>query len=222
LNSIEQREPHVTLEKRRLSWVQSKRRLFARWVLGVVGVVGFPVWCALAVVVDHLGRRPEPSGSYDAIVVAGCRVLPNGQPSQSLARRVTQAAEFWRQGLAPKLALTGGKGKWGSSEAEASASLARKLGVPDSALVLEDRSTSTLENARFLRALGDFQRILVVTDTYHVRRCEWFFRKYFDEVHGYGVTSPFWDRAKGAFREVLAFVAYVATGPWSLKDSHEP
>ena len=26
----------------------------------------------------------------------------------------------------------------------------------------------------------------------------------------------------GAFREVLAFVAYVATGPWSLKDSRRP
>ena len=188
----------------------------------VIGVVGFPIWCGLAIVVDHLGRRPQPSGTYDAIVVAGCRVLPNGQPSQSLTRRVTQAAEFWRQGLAPKLALTGGKGKWGSSEAEASANLARELGVPDSALVLEGRSTSTLENARFLRKLSDFQRILIVTDTYHVRRCEWFFGKYFGEVHGYGVVSPFWDRSKGAFREVLAFVAYVATGPWSLKDSRRP
>ena len=113
-------------------------------------------------------------------------------------------------------------GKWPPSEATASANLAHQLGVPNSALVLEDHSTSTLENARYLRRLTNFQRIVIVTDSYHVRRCEWFFGKYFREVHGYGVISPIWDRAKGAFREVLAFAGYVATGPWALRDERVP
>lgn len=195
-----------------------KRKRIARWLVALVGFVGLPLWCALAIVVDRMGIRARPAGTYDAIVVAGCRVLPNGQPSTSLERRVTKAVEFWREGLAPRIALTGGNGKWQPSEAEASASLARRLGVPDSALVLENHSTSTIENARFLRGVSDFQRIVIVTDSYHVRRCEWFFGKYFQEVRGYGVISPFWDRAKGAFREVVAFAVYVATERWSLRD----
>lgn len=195
-----------------------RRRRLARSVLTLVGLVGFPVWCALAIVVDRMGLRSAPSGAYDAIVVAGCRVLHGGQPSGSLTRRTAEAVQLWRRGVAPVIALTGGVGKWPPSEAEVAANIARRLGVPDSALVLEARSKSTLENARFLRGLVPYERIVVVTDSYHVRRCEWFFRKYFREVRGAAVVSPFWDRAKGAFREVIAYIGYLTTAPWTLTD----
>lgn len=201
--------------------VRYKHKLAVRGVLTLVALVGFPFWCLLALVVDAKGLRTTPNGTYDAIVVAGCRVLPGGQPSGSLARRVTRAVELWRQGLAPTIAMTGGVGTWPPSEAAVAANLARSLGVPDCALILEERSTSTLENARFLRKLVGYERIIVVTDSYHVRRCEWFFGKYFREVRGVAVVSPFFDRAKGAFREVIAYACYVAT-PWSLTAKGEP
>ena len=190
------------------------------WIL--VAAVGLPLWCGIALALDVNGHREEPTGTYDAIVVAGCRVLENGQPSLSLTRRATKAVELWRRGLAPIIAFTGGVGDWPPAEADAAADVARSLGVPNSALVLESRSRSTIENARYLRELSDFNRLIVVTDTYHVRRCEWFFGKYFETVRGVGVVSPFAYRARGALREALAYAYYIVLGHWKLRDEPVP
>jgi uncharacterized SAM-binding protein YcdF (DUF218 family) len=104
------------------------------------------------------------------------------------------------------------------AEAVAAARTARELGVPESALILESQSTNTTENAQFTRRLAPFNsgssgaqsksRLVVVTDWYHVRRCEWFFGEYFEVVQGVGVASPFFERAKGAFREAIAYAYY--------------
>jgi uncharacterized SAM-binding protein YcdF (DUF218 family) len=179
-----------------------------KWAV-LAALAGLPVWCGLAIFLDVYGHRPEPEGRYDAIVVAGCRVMPNGLPSLSLVRRTTRAVELWRRGLAPTIVLTGGIGDFPPAESEAAAAVARGLGVPETAMLLERKSTSTAENARYLRALVDFNRIIVVTDSFHVRRCEWFFGKYFQVVRGVGVLSPWQYRARGAFREALAFAYYV-------------
>jgi uncharacterized SAM-binding protein YcdF (DUF218 family) len=176
------------------------------WLI-VISAVGFPLWVATAIVLDVYGHRPDPTGSWDAIVVAGCRVLPNGSPSTGLVRRTTKAVELWRRGLAPVIVLTGGVGESSLAEAAAAAGVARQLGVPDSALILENKSTSTLENVSFLRKMVPFNQIIVVTDTYHVLRCEWLFGKRFSKVRGVGVTSPIIYRAHGAFREAIA-IAY--------------
>jgi uncharacterized SAM-binding protein YcdF (DUF218 family) len=163
----------------------------------------------MAVALDAYGQRSDPQGTYDAIVVAGCRVLPDGSPSLSLVRRTTKAVELWRRGAAPLIALTGGSRDALPAESMVAAEVARKLGVPESALVLEIHSTSTAENARCLRALVTFNRIVVVTDSFHVFRCEWFFGKYFQEVRGVGVLSPLSHRTRGAFREAVAIAYYV-------------
>ena len=185
-------------------------------------LVSLTLWIGAALVLDAHGRRARTVGSYDAIVVAGCRVMPDGQPSPALARRTRHAVALWQQGLAPRLVLTGGVGTHPPSEAEAAADLARSLGVPDEALWVEGRSTSTDENARFaaqeLTDAGiEVQRILVVSDSYHVCRASRVFARHFADVHGVGSTPRPWVRFRGSMREVLALSAYVALGRISLR-----
>ena len=173
-----------------------------------VAIVGFTIWATTAVVLDVSGRRQDPRGQWDAIVVAGCKVNRDGRASPSLVRRTTRAVALWQAGRAPVIVLTGGRGKWPPTEAEAAAVVARSLGVPDRNLILESRSLDTAENARCASLLTPAKRIIVVTDTYHVVRCEWFFRRYFDTVVGVGVVSPIAQRAVGAFREAIAIAYY--------------
>lgn len=186
-----------------MDWSSRKRR---------PRLITFATTCTLfvfmAFFLDVFGKSRQPNGTYDAIVVAGCRVLPNGQPSPALERRVRLAVEQWKRGQAPIIVLTGGVGTYPPSEAEASANVARGLGVPDSALILEARSTSTRENALFARALTNARRILLVTDSYHVYRARWVFRQHFGEVDAVGSLAPPSARIFGALREVLAVVAY--------------
>jgi len=162
---------------------------------------------------DRYGLR-RPEGEYDAIVVAGCRVMPSGAPSPALARRTELAVRLWEEGLAPRIVLTGGQGESEPrSEAEAAAELAEELGVPREAMVLEDRSTSTEENARFAAELvGGDARVVVVSDAYHVYRCERVFARWFGAVDGAGSVGDAWPRMRGALREVAALTAYAIGG----------
>lgn len=186
---------------RRFPW-----RRFARWLL-----LGCSIgWGASAYTLHRYGLRGYPDeGQWDAIVVLGCRVFPDGQPSRALAARVGAAVELYHQGRAERVVLTGGVGEAGIAEAEVAATLAESLGVPRDDLILEARSTSTEQNARFAAQMFEGRRILIVTDAYHVFRSELVFERYFDEVHGVGTINPrWWPRVKGAFREVAAVAGY--------------
>lgn len=178
-----------------------------RW-LGGFGLMGLG-WLGLAVALDAYGHRSPSDGPYDAIVVAGCRVDPDGRPSLALQRRTRHAAALWDSGVAPRIVFTGGVGDFPPSEARAAATYAEGLGVPSTVMFLEDRSTSTEENARFAaELLGADARIVVVTDTYHVFRAERVFGRVFAEANGSGSVAAPWVRTRGALREVLAVGKY--------------
>ena len=105
-----------------------------------------------------------------AIVVLGARVLPDGRPSPALVRRVLAGVAAWRETPESALVLTGGSVGHPTAEAEVAAALARAEGVPASALVLERRSRTTLENLTQAAALIGPRPMIVVTDRYHLPR----------------------------------------------------
>lgn len=182
-----------------------------RWTRTLLITLG--AWCAAAAALDHLGRRPTPVGRYDAIIVAGCRVTPEGEASVPLRARTERAVELYDLGLARRIVLTGGVGEHAPSEARAAWEIARELGVPARALILEERSTSTEENARFAaEQLGEVERVILVTDAYHVPRAERVFARHLPEVTGVGSLAPWSYRLKGALREVAAVGWYAVTG----------
>lgn len=188
----------------------------------ILVVLALILWVAGAMTLDRWGGRALPQGSFDAIVVAGCRAAPDGRPSPALARRTAQAVTLWREGRAPIVVFTGGVGDYPPSEASAAADFAAGLGLPAAAMVLEDQSTSTEENARFAaRLLGErgdeghragARRVLVVTDGYHAWRAEHVFARYFPEVFAVGSRPSPSVRARGALREVLAVAWYGLSG----------
>jgi uncharacterized SAM-binding protein YcdF (DUF218 family) len=102
---------------------------------------------------------------YEAIVVLGGGVRPAVPPLQpdpdlgSAADRVWLAARLYRQGLAPKIIVSGGNilaqygGVPASSEAAGMIRFLTDLGVPESAIVSEAQSINTLDNIQRVRAL---------------------------------------------------------------------
>lgn len=168
-------------------------------------------WAALAWRLDHLGQAPPPPGPYTAIVVAGCRVHPDGSPSPALQRRAERAVELWKQGQAPVVLFTGGRTGALPSEARAAADHAIALGLPQRAILLEETSTSTEENARNASGLVA-GRVLVVSDAYHLWRAQRVFGRYFGAVEVAGSVGTWSARARGAAREVGAVLWYAARG----------
>lgn len=196
---------------RRISW------LIAGAALLLSGFVGFAAW------LDAYGFGRKPRSGADAIVVLGCRVNPDGRASSALATRARRAAHLYAEGVAPRIVVTGGVGDHAPSEAEAARRVLLAEGVPDSAILVEDTSTSTEENLAFARARFGGRSVVVVSDAYHVFRAERTARKYFAEVAGVGTRNTTATRVRGSLREVIAVLGYAALGRLRALDGpHAP
>ena len=128
-------------------------------------------WLASLAAVLHAARRDDAQAA-DAIVVLGAAQYA-GRPSPVLQARLDHAVSLWRRGLAPRLVLTGGTGVGDTtSEAAVSRRYVMRRGVPDSAIVLENRGRTTSES---MRAVADLLgategRVVLVSDPFHSLR----------------------------------------------------
>ena len=144
---------------------------------------------SLPVTADALSARltapfpPQAPDSYEEaeliVVLGGGLEGPTAKRPVAdfnhAADRLFYAAELFHAGRAPAILASGGS-VWGLStetEAEASAAVLQRLGVPEGRLRLEGDSRNTRENALFSRTLAaETQRILLVTSASHMRRAQ--------------------------------------------------
>jgi uncharacterized SAM-binding protein YcdF (DUF218 family) len=115
-----------------------------------------------------------------AIVILGGGVSPpplqQARPNLGAAAdRVWYGASLYHAGKAPVVVLSGGSDPRTSrmSEAEAMLWLLKDLGVPNSAVLMEDKSRTTVQNAQFTAAIlkeRGIEHILLVTSALHMRR----------------------------------------------------
>ena len=127
------------------------------------------------------GRRMlrESSESSRVAVVLGTEVLPGGRASRTLEARVRHAARLYNEGKISLLVPTGGLGEHPPSEAEVMARVLRGEGVPESAVILEDRALNTWDSARLVAGMADklgVESVVVVTDPVHCVRAVAAFR----------------------------------------------
>ena len=122
--------------------------------------------------IDH--ARPA-----DVIIVLGAGVNRDNTPNSAQRARTLRAADLWQQGLAPAIICTGGlPGVATVTEAQTCRDILAERGIPNSAILLEDRSRSTQENAAYTREIMQArggQTALVVSDAYHLLRSHWIF-----------------------------------------------
>lgn len=128
--------------------------------------------------------RAEEAPQADAIVVLGGGMASNtntliyAEMAQG-ADRVWQAARLFHAGKAPLVVASG------CYELDSTKPLLLDFGIPEAAIIIENDSLNTEENAifteRVLRErLGAERpiRVLLVTSAWHMRRSEFMFRKY--------------------------------------------
>jgi len=135
--------------------------------------------------------RAEDAPTADAIVLLGGGVGSNTNVSPYAemwngADRVWHAARLYRAGKAPLVIPTG------CGEREGALPLLRDFGVPEEAILVEDKARNTEENAKFVEALMNGrvgriagkgpetckQKVLLVTSAWHMRRSVLMYRKY--------------------------------------------
>ena len=114
-------------------------------------------------------------------------------------RVAVRGAQLFLDGWAPILVMSGGLGRltknsWTEAEADCFARIARNMGVPAEAMLVENRSTNTGENIQFTRALLQQHQLdpndfILVQKPYMERRSFATFKKRWPEKD-VRVTSP--------------------------------
>lgn len=124
----------------------------------------------------------EEVPEVEVVVVLGGGTLAANPPRvmaevNGAGDRLIYAARLYREGKAQKLLLSGGGIDWytpsSANPAAEIAFLLELMGVPKEALILEDRSQNTLQNAQFAKRLLEemgIKRILLVTSAMHMPR----------------------------------------------------
>ncbi|CAB4243158.1 conserved protein of unknown function [Methylacidimicrobium sp. AP8] len=131
-------------------------------------------WCAFASVLRAARRSRSSANGFSRIVVLGSCLDPFGRPTPTYRRRLERALALFGSAPGSTIFLLGGRTAEGApTEAEAGADYLRSRGVPESALVREERSRHTLENLRFYRSApppADPRPAALVTSRFHLAR----------------------------------------------------
>ncbi|ADU74355.1 uncharacterized SAM-binding protein YcdF (DUF218 family) [Acetivibrio thermocellus AD2] len=114
-------------------------------------------------------------------------------------RVAKRGAEIFLEGFAPLIVFSGGYGKltkhiWNTTEAEKFARIAMDMGVPETSILIEDKSSNTGENILFVKDLINnkkikVQKIIAVNKPYMERRTYAAFKKLWEDIDVI-VTSP--------------------------------
>jgi len=161
----------------------------------------------------HFTGLQDTSQPADVIIVLGAGLREDGRPGPALTRRTRHAAALWHDGIAPLVLCTGGQSEYyPRTEAAACREILLAAGLPDEAILTEERSRSTEENAIYSKRLLDdlrLSRLVLVSDSYHMLRAGWLFGMQGIETYASPVPA---DRIRGPLvypyslvREFIAF-----------------
>ena len=156
-----------------------KRRRWFRRFLILMFVSGLLYFCSFITAI-HIVGATDRTENADVIIVLGAGIRRDGRAGWALTRRAEMGAELWQQGIAPKILCTGAQADgYPRSEAAACRELLLRNGVPESAIMMEENSRSTEENAIYSTQILDannWDHVVLVSDSYHMLRAEWLFR----------------------------------------------
>jgi uncharacterized SAM-binding protein YcdF (DUF218 family) len=157
-----------------------------RPLLRFVGAVGLVMFIGIAFtplpsLVDRaldVGERLQPAGAI--VVLGGNGVRSDDDLADVSLRRTLRGIQLYQRGLAPFIVFSGPRVARGPAEAEVRAALARRLGVPDPAILTESSALTTQQEAVRIGALlapRGTRRILLVVDRQGMRRAAGVFHR---------------------------------------------
>jgi SanA protein len=119
---------------------------------------------------SRIFRSAPASLSAPVAIVFGAGLYRNGTPMPVLADRVDTAVGLYKDGIVQKLILSGDNRFPEYNEPESMRQLAIKLGVPDSALVLDYAGRSTYDSCYRARFVFGVKKAILVTQEFHLPR----------------------------------------------------
>lgn len=191
-------------------------------VLSVVGRVLFGLFLVSFIAIQGIilhGMRADPEAAdAEYLLVLGARVYEDGRPSAALAARLDTAYDFMQEHPEVTAILCGGQGSnEPCPEAEAMYDYMVDKGMDADRLLLEDKSSNTIQNIENARALiGDGHKTAVVTSDYHLARARVLMERGGLDACGIPAPTPYpAQRVSVHCREYCSILGLMLTGRWA-------
>lgn len=120
----------------------------------------------------HRILSPADAGSLDAdcILILGAGVRAGGVPSPMLQDRLLQGIELYQTGASKRLLMSGDHGQKAYDEVNVMKQFAIDREVPSTAVFMDHAGFSTYESVYRAKAIFQAERIMIVTQKYHLYR----------------------------------------------------
>jgi len=191
-----------------------KKKLFKRILvsiiclalLGGIAILGINAYVKHSVA-DRILNSEEAAelADVDCIMVLGCQVKDSGKPSDMLADRLRRGIEVYELGASPKLLMSGDHGRMEYDEVNTMKQVAIDAGIPSSDVFMDHAGFSTYESVYRVRDIFEADKIIIITQEYHLYRALFIAEKL--GVEAYGVAADYhtyYGQSMRDFCEILA------------------
>jgi uncharacterized SAM-binding protein YcdF (DUF218 family) len=179
----------------------------------VIGVVALLVYFGvLHMKIQESSHQPIPEDA-GYLIVLGARVKGT-VPSLSLQYRIDKAADYLKANKNTIAIVSGGKGPGEDiSEAQAMQQELINQGIEEARIIMEDKSTTTIENIAYSKDLipNPTATGLIVTNDFHIYRAVEMAKSVGLDMTGIPAKTPKVVLVKSYIREYLAITKYYLT-----------
>lgn len=106
----------------------------------------------------------------DCILVLGAGVWQNNQPSPMLKDRLDRSVDLLEKGVAPYLVMSGDHGQENYDEVNVMKDYAIESGIDSNLIYMDHAGFSTYESLYRLKYIFKAERVIIVTQKYHLYR----------------------------------------------------
>ena len=181
-----------------------------KYSLIVIGILFAFIFLLNFYVVFSINNRIISKGNYNKIGEVECIIVLGGgirkdKPSPLLQDRLDKAIELYKEGLAPKIIMSGDHGTKDHDEVNVMKNYAIENGVPSEDIFMDHAGFSTYDTMYRAKNIFGVKKAIIVTQKYHIFRSVYIANKL--GIDAYGVSTEDikhqWPIYR-EFREVLA------------------
>ena len=136
----------------------------------VVAVVAGPTLLAWLLARGDTFSSVERTPARDVTLVLGAGLQPDGKPARFLQARLDLAADLYKAGRTKVLLLSGGSADYYSEPRAMQEYLVKQRGIPVEDTVLDELGSDTYSSCIRAKKVYGVNRLIVVTQSYHLTR----------------------------------------------------
>ena len=173
-------------------------------ILGIIAVFGINQYVK-SVASKNIIQEVENAKESDAILVLGCQVMEDGSLSLMLKDRLDKAIELYKQGISEKIIVSGDHGREEYDEVNAMKKYLIENEIPSESIFMDHAGFSTYESLYRAGYIFKVEKLIVVTQEYHLYRAVYIGNKLGIETYGVPAEKTlYYGQTSREIREILA------------------